>query len=199
MNKNQFLIALMQKLNGLPLEDIERSVGYYSEMIDDRMEEGMSEEEAVAALGSLEDIAAQILSEIPLTKLLKKNLKQRRLRTWEIVLLLVGSPIWISLLAAAFAVAVSVYAVLWSVVISLYAVNVSFAACGVGGVALSVAHICGGDAGAGVFLLGAALVLAGLAIFMFFACRYLTQGMAFLTRKIWLVIKRAFVCKEETL
>ena len=186
MNKNQFLIALMAKLNGLPYEDIERSVGYYSEMIDDRIDEGMSEEEAVAALGSIEDIATQILGETSLVSLLKQKFKKRRLQTWEIVLLAVGSPIWLSLLAVAFAC-----------VISLYAANVSFAACAVGGVILFVVYSMAGNIGGGVFLLGSALVLAGLSIFMFFACRYITKGMVLLTKKMFIIIKRTFVRKEQ--
>ena len=197
MNKDQFLIALITKLNGLPQEDIERSVGYYSEMIDDRIEEGVSEEEAVAVLGSIEDIATQILGETSLVSLLKKKFKKRRLRTWEIVLLVVGSPIWLSLLVSVLACVVSVYVSLWCVVVSLYAANVSFAACAVGGVILSVVYIMAGNVGGGIFLLGSAFVLAGLAIFLFFGCRYTTKGMIFLTKKIFAMSKRVFVRKEK--
>ena len=60
MNKKAFLWALMDGLSGLPMEDIERSLDYYSEMIDDRMEDGLSEEEAVAAMGPVKEICAQI-------------------------------------------------------------------------------------------------------------------------------------------
>lgn len=42
MNKQDFLGALRRGLLGLPEEDIENSVEFYSEMIDDRIDEGRS-------------------------------------------------------------------------------------------------------------------------------------------------------------
>ena len=49
MGKQEFLAQLRKGLQGLPQEDIEERLTFYSEMIDDRMEEGLSEEEAVSA------------------------------------------------------------------------------------------------------------------------------------------------------
>lgn len=54
MTKEQFLRAVRERLTGLPQSDIDRSLDFYSEMIDDRIDEGLSEEEAVAAMGSPE-------------------------------------------------------------------------------------------------------------------------------------------------
>jgi uncharacterized membrane protein len=65
MNKQEFLTALWKQLSEVPSEDVEESLDYYSEMIEDRMESGMTEEEAVAAVGSVEDAAKQIIAEIP--------------------------------------------------------------------------------------------------------------------------------------
>ena len=49
MDKIAFLEILQKKLSCLPQSDIDKTVDYYSEMIDDRMEDGTSEEEAVCA------------------------------------------------------------------------------------------------------------------------------------------------------
>jgi len=68
MNKNEFISVLKKRLDSVPKEDINKSVDYYSEMIEERKEEGMSEEDAVAALGDIEDIISQILSETVLPK-----------------------------------------------------------------------------------------------------------------------------------
>lgn len=73
MNKQAFLSALRKGLTGLPENDIEHSIEFYSEMIDDRIEEGMSEEEAAASIGNIDDIVSQILSETSLTKLVKAS------------------------------------------------------------------------------------------------------------------------------
>ena len=78
MNKQEFLGALRRGLLGLPEEDIENSVEFYSEMIDDRIDEGMSEDEAVADIGSANEVIQQILSEASLTKLVKRKVKKNR-------------------------------------------------------------------------------------------------------------------------
>ena len=127
-------------------------------------------------------------------ELIKEAAKPNRaLRAWEIVLLVLGSPIWLSLLIAAVAVVLSVYIVLWSVIISLYAVAFSLAACGVAGVAVFPIFAFKGDMAQGVFLLGCGLVCAGLAILMFMLSKYATKGIVWLSCKIWFLIKRCFV------
>ena len=63
MKKAEFLALLRERLADFSNEDAEKSAAFYSEMIDDRMEEGMTEEEAVAALGSLDDIVRSIRQE----------------------------------------------------------------------------------------------------------------------------------------
>lgn len=49
MTKSDFLDLLREKISRLPEWEAAKTVVYYSEMIDDRIEDGMSEEEAVAA------------------------------------------------------------------------------------------------------------------------------------------------------
>ena len=65
MTKADFLNALAVRLSSLSEIDVARSLDYYEEMIDDRMDDGMTEEEAVAAAGSPEDAAREILLNIP--------------------------------------------------------------------------------------------------------------------------------------
>ena len=50
MDKRTFLDGLRTALVSLPASEIDKTVAYYEEMIDDRIEEGMSEEEAVASM-----------------------------------------------------------------------------------------------------------------------------------------------------
>ena len=98
-------MRLSKGLSGLPREDREERLSFYSEMIDDRIEEGLSEEEAVSAVGKIEDIVSQVIADTPLTKLAKERIKSnRRLEGWEILLLILGFPVWLPLLVAFFAV-----------------------------------------------------------------------------------------------
>ena len=198
MDKIDFLYELQQKLQGLPEDDISRSLDYYNEMIDDRMEEGMTEQQAVEDLGSTDDIARQILADIPLTKLVKEKVKPRRaLHAWEIVLLILGSPLWLSLIIAAIAVVLSVYVSLWAVVISLYATCVAVAASAVGCFICAAVCVLTGNPGAAVFVLGVSFICAGLSMLMFLAFNPATCGVIALGKLIFIGIKRCFVRKES--
>ena len=50
MTKNEFLSALERQLASLPESDRKRSILYFDEIIADRMEEGLSEEEVIAEM-----------------------------------------------------------------------------------------------------------------------------------------------------
>lgn len=196
MTKLQFLLALHDKLSGLPQDDVEQRLNFYSEMIEDRMEDGLGEEEAVAAIGSVAEIAAQIVADIPLAKIAKEKIKpKRRLSAWEIVLLAMGSPIWLALLIAAVAVGFSVYVVLWSLVISLWAVEASVWACALAGV-IGIAFAFNGNVLTGFAMLGAGFVCAGLAIFLLYGCKAAINGIILLTKKLVFGIKTCFIKKE---
>lgn len=198
MNKNEFLEELRKGLSGLPQDDIEERLTFYSEMIDDRMEEGLSQEEAVAEIGSVKDIVSQIMSEIPLSRLVKEKVKPKRaLRVWEIVLLALGSPIWISLLIAALAIVFSVYVVLWSVIICLWAAGLGIAGGSLGGILSAVIFTIQGNFLQGAAVLGATLVCAGIFILWFFICQQTLKGILLLTKKLALGFKYLFVGKEK--
>ena len=196
MDKKEFLWRLMDGLSGLPMEDIDRSLDYYSEMIDDRMDEGLSEEEAVADLGSLEEIRDQILTETPLPRLVKESVRPRRkLRAWEILLLVVGSPIWVPLIAAAIMVILAVYVTLWAGIVTLYAGNLTVAAGGVAGFFGLVQMLSAGQTAEGILFLGGGLVCIGLAILLFFGVNQLTKGLVWVPKRALLALKNRFVRK----
>lgn len=102
MTKQEYLSAIRGKIRKMPADDIDKFMDYYSEMIDDRMEDGLSEEDAVADMDAPDDVVDQILADMPLTKLVKEKIKpSHRLKAWEIILLILGSPIWAPLLLTA--------------------------------------------------------------------------------------------------
>lgn len=199
MLKQEFLNVLRENLSGLPQADIEERLTFYGEMIDDRMEEGLSEEQAVEAIGPVDEVVSQILEETPLSKIVKEKIRpKRRMRAWEIVLLILGFPLWFPLSVAAFVLILVFYIVLWVLVICLWAIEIAFWACAlaclVGAVGLFVTKQPIPALGA----IGAAMILAGLSIFLFFACKAATVGTAKLAKKIVHGIKRLFVGREKT-
>ena len=197
MTKQEFLAQLQAGLFGLPQKDVEERLSFYSEIIDDRMEEGVAEEVAVAEIGSVDEIVSQTVADTSLAKLVKEKIKPKRaLRAWEVVLLVLGSPLWLPLIIAAFAVLLSVYAVVWALLISLWAVEVSLAACAVSGVAFGAVYGIVGGGSVGIALLGAGIFCVGLSVFLFFGCTAATRGVVRLTKKIALGVKSLFIKKE---
>ncbi|MBR2442650.1 MAG: DUF1700 domain-containing protein [Clostridia bacterium] len=198
MTKREFLDSLEQGLSGMPKNEIAGRLAFYSEMIDDYMEEGFTEEEAVAKIGSVEQVVSEVIADIPFTKLLKEKFKAKgEIKGWEIVLIVLGFPIWFSLLVGTFAIVVSLYAALWSIVVSLWACFGAFVGAAVGGTLGGILFACTGNPIAGFSIFGGGIVCAGLAIFAFYGCKAVTQGVLWFTKNAAVAIKKCFVKKEK--
>lgn len=200
MNKQEFLSELWERLAGLPGEDIGRLMDYYSEMIDDRMEEGLSEEEAVRAIGSIDEVVAQILMENSLPKLVKAKVKRNRApKVWEIILLILGSPIWLPLCVAALVIFLVIYLIILVMVLVLYVVDLSVAAAGIAGFLGAFVQVFGGRLAQGAFLLGGGLACIGLAVLLFFGFNIIAKGLVILSKKMLRGIKSCFIRKGDAL
>ena len=205
MKKSEFCRDLEKLLEGLPENDIRRSLDYYGEMIDDRIEEGMDEDAAVAAVGTPEAVAREILGEgsAPCPDGKKKEAPpktgKRRLSAWEVVIIILGSPLWLSLIVAAVAIIFAVYAVIWSMVAVLWAVMVTLGAVALAAVAYTVVYMASGNIWAGLFVLGSGLLLAGLGIFMFFGCLYATKSLCVFSKRIFLYTLKKTGLRKEAL
>ena len=221
MTKLEFLDKLQAGLLGLTESDAQERLNFYSEMIDDRMEEGLSEEQAVAQVGDVQVIVANILAEIPqnapvqadaevvkqvIAKVEKpthhqatpKKEEKKHMETWQIILLILGFPLWLPLLIAAFAVVISLIAVLWSVVGTLWgALFGTLAGCGIGVTLLGLGCMIAGKWVVGTALFGAGLACSGLAVFAFFACIYTTKGAAWLTKVTFVGIAKLFKGRRD--
>lgn len=196
MNKFDFLTQLRAKLWSIPHSDAERTVDYYAEIIDDRMEEGLTEEEAVDAIGDLDEIVGNILAETPQTPVAAEPAKkQRHLEPWMIVLLVLGSPLWVSLVTGAVSAVLSVYISLWSVVIILYVVAVALGVAAIGCLVGSFVMI--GRSGEALVTFGGALLCAGLGIVLFLLGNLAAKGMIALTKLCCQSVKGLFAGKER--
>ena len=199
MNKQEFLEELREELIGLPQDEIEERLDFYSEMIEDRMEEGLSEEVAVAEIGIPAEIAAQIIEDIPLTRFVVEKVKpKRKLKVWEIVLLVLGSPIWVPLLLAAIVIALAIYLVGWALIAALWAVEAALAVSAVALAAVGFYSLFHANVPGGILAFGAGAACAGVAIFLFFGCREATRGILILTKKIIYSIKTRLMGKENS-
>ena len=197
MSKNEFLKELESRLNGLPSEDIKERVAFYEEMINDRLEEGKSEEEALKEIGTVDEIVEQITKETPLVKLVKERVKpKRRIQAWEIVLIAVGFPLWLPLLITAFALIMVAYILVWTLVIVTYTVEIATSVAGLVAIIAGAAAFFSGAHWYGVGLAAGGVMCIGFSILFIFACIGATKASIALTKAIILSIKKKFVSRR---
>ena len=167
MNKETFLTQLTNALSAMDPMERRRTVQYYREILEDQIEEGMSEEDAVAGMEPVEEIAARLLPEngAPAKK------KRRRRRTW---LLIAASP---PLLVAG-VILLSLFIAAWSVILSLFAAAAALAICLIAGIGCPLILLTAGYPLTALFLLGAGLFCGALGIALFVLVRYLCAQLA---------------------
>ncbi len=182
MNKERFADILRSGLTGLPQSEIDRYVEYYLEMINDRIDEGMTEEEAVQAVGNPEDIAAQIRKERGVGATVTGEVQRfadklknavgykGKLEPWHILVIIliivfivpVGVPV-IGVGFAGISVIFAVAAAVFGVLIAIFAALLGIMAAGVGLCVTSIFLMADGLVFKGLFMLGAGLFMTGIA------------------------------------
>lgn len=191
MTKQLFLNELSAALHGLSREERYRTLSYYDELIDDRVEDGQSEE-AVESLGSPEQIAREILGEEEPAPSTSKGRK-----VWLIVLLVLGFPLWGSLLLTAAILLLCVYICLFLPVFLLGVLALGCLASALIGVVgtpfliVDVGLLTGGLP-AGLFQLGMSVALLGLAVLSALGFYFTGKATVKAGRAIWRGIRRSF-------
>ncbi|MBR5990329.1 MAG: DUF1700 domain-containing protein, partial [Bacilli bacterium] len=132
MRKNEFLNEIRGALRGYPRNEVENSIEFYSEMIEDRVENGMTEEAAVASLGNIDMIIKNIKMDMPLKSVIRETAKERKeerirenkqMSAGTIILLILGAPLWIPLLIVAMSLFLVFFILLWVFDIVLFVVG----------------------------------------------------------------------------
>lgn len=194
MNRIQFKDEIKTRLSGYSEEDINKALEFYEEAIDDRMEDGMSEDEAVAALGTPEEVARQIQMDTPLKKLVQNKVKNRReFKAWEIVLLVLGAPLWFPLLIAALSIAFAFAVVILSLLFSFIVTAIALILAGIAVVFTGLIALIMGSGVSSLVSIGAALILAGLGIMLIIPVKAAARGTAKLFGSFINWIKHFFV------
>lgn len=172
MTKAEYLSRLESLLSCLPEGQRAESLAFYEEMILDRMEEGLSEEEAVSTLDAPGVVA--------------KTRRKSRVLLWVLVIL--GFPVWGALLAALAITVLSFYATVWIFVAVVWGLAVLLV---LGCPLFLLFAICGVIVGNAPYTLvefGAALVALGLGLLLVRLAFELTRGVALLSAA---VVRRA--------
>ena len=200
MNRADFLRDLTQQLKNLPGTEIEKLINFYDEMIQDRVEDGMSEDEAVESIGSVMNAAEAAMQDVSLPALMKARVKKSREKSpskalW-LTLVILGFPIWLPLLLIFFIAFFIIYLSLWILTISFYIIEFIFAVCSIGGIVMSIVYTFKHSIPIGICLFGFSLVLGAIAIAGFepagILTKKLSQGSVMFIKKV----KSLFINRE---
>ena len=200
MGRDAFIGELRHRMAGLPQQTVERTVEYYSELIADSVEDGMSEEEAVARLESLEEIVANVVKDTPLSQIVQTRVQEKKAKGvsgWVIALLILGAPVWLPLLIAALVVLFALFIALWAVVIALWAVVAAVILAALAAMVGGVIELARMHLAQGLVLLGGGLMCLGLCALAFLLMKLITVGTMKLCKWIWTGIKSLFVGKRK--
>lgn len=180
MKKNELFREIKSKTKHLPKQERREMLAYYNEMISERMEDGMTEEDAVAALGTVEELVSSSAFEKSVSLA-----RRASLRPMHIVLIIIGSPLWICLLAVLACLVLVFYVLVWALVLVCYAAFAAFAVASLACIAagfvnlfLANPHYFFAYFGAGLLLVGFTLLLLLLANLYARAAVRLSVGLA---------------------
>ena len=165
MKKEEYLEGLRTALRAakLPSSAIAEGVEFYTEAIDDRMEEGASEEEAVARMGSLEDARAAVSAEVPPVPRRIARLSTGS-HALDIALAVIACPVWIPFALACIGILASVYLALWLVVAAVWMLLTVAFLTGAVGVFAAFWGVASGAPAMGLLGLGIGLAASGIAL-----------------------------------
>ncbi len=205
MTKEMFESSLRSYLadRRLPKEEIDRSVEFYLEMIDDRMEDGMEEEEAVGALESPEILAEQILSEQAWHTVLHSKMKhvyEKSKAPAKKVLFWTLSPLWISLLLTVGILLFCLSVIEGVVFVTAVATVVGIGACGVLGIGMGILlFVQMVNPATALACLGIGLFCLGLLILLLLPVKAILRGIWQLHKLLWRTLKKTVwsMGKEE--
>ena len=195
MTKIEFINELRERLSGLPKDDLESRLSFYEESINDRMDDGKSEEEAIKELGTIDEIINQVASETSLVTLVKEKAKpKRKLSGAEIALIAIGFPLWFPLVLTFLILCLVFCLVFWIIGLIPLITCVSSLVVGLAEFFSYFAVI--GEANS-LGVLGMAIAGIGLAIMLIPAVIYSVKGTIKLVKLIMTGIKKLFIRRRK--
>ena len=197
MNKQEYLASLRAALACLPESEIEESVAFYTEMIDDRVADGLTEEEATAQLDDPKTAARAIIADLPVVPRTVVRTKQKnRALYWTLVIL--GSPLWLTLLLAAGMLVLAGLLTIWCLILGLWLLAAGLLAGGPLGIGVCLWALAVGQPAYGVFELGSGLLCFGLGLFCLHGAVAASKTLMQVSRQWIAKAKEPFVkVKEE--
>lgn len=147
MKRLEFINELGDALSVLPPEEVRPILDYYMEIIADRMEDGLTEEAAIASLGPIDQLAEKLLAEhesesadlsepapFPEPSPAEDAPSPRRFPGWALALAIVLSPLWLALFFVLLGVEITVWVTLGALAVAAGAMIL----CGIPGAVIAL-------------------------------------------------------------
>lgn len=186
MNKQQFFSFLQHEIRSLPRGEQEKVIFYYREIIDDSMEEGLTEEEAVARLGSMNDLVREIF--ISSDERRRASIPTGR-KVWISVLLALGFPIWGSIILVLLCLVLCAFILVFVPIIVLGSLALAFFLAGIWAIVGSPFMMLAA-APAGIVQLGGGIAVLGLSILSAVGLGYTVKGVKQACASLWRFVKK---------
>ena len=124
MNKTQFCALLGNKLKPyLSPKEMYKTLNFFEEMIDDRIDEGLSEEEAVSQWGDINIIVDQILDEHNIgkkqTKLVWRFIPRKIPTVLGFIITVLLFPVWITIFSLVTSLFIVILSIICIIVLSI--------------------------------------------------------------------------------
>ena len=129
MKKNEFLNSLKSRLKAFNESEVKSIMDFYDELIEEKKENGLSEEEAIASFGDMNSIVNKVSADLVLTR--SNNQTSNPAKNFLIILGICASPILIP-------IGIALSAVVFSLIVVVFSLLISFL---VSGIAVLVALI----------------------------------------------------------
>lgn len=192
MTKSTFIENLRVLLKSINEDERNKFISYYEEIFDDYMENGFTEEEVINKIGSPESIANSILEEQDSLNIKVPSFNSKILNT---VLLILGFPLWGSLLLTVALIILSIYIIIFCVPFTTGVMSVSFFGAGLFGVIASL-FLMFDSLALGIVQLGVCISLIGASILLGIITLYVSKKVMSITSKLTLKIVKSFKRKE---
>ena len=165
MNKTDFMLQLNNALHKahVPQNEARDAVQFYAECVDERVEDGATEAEAIEGLGSIDSIVESVVADLPKAARGIGRLDSGN-KALKVILLVLTFPVWGSILVSLALVAAALIAVLWSLLAAAAALWIACITAGLAGIAALVHGAANGAGQAGALGFGIGIALSGLAV-----------------------------------
>ncbi|WP_027632775.1 DUF1700 domain-containing protein [Clostridium hydrogeniformans] len=188
MTKSDFFNSLRASLTPLSKEECNKFIIYYEEIFEDYKESGLTEKEAIDKLGNPHIIANDILSD---QDNINVKVSPFRNNILNVILLILGFPLWGSILLALTLLILSANIIIWCIPFTTGVSSIAFliaALVSIIGSPFMMADILE----VGIVQLGVGIASIGLSILLAFLTLFLSRKLAVITKQLILIICKKF-------